>query len=74
MAPRDNRQRLTLPDSARPVAGHVPGRGLPVLFSQGRRPQWQSASPTIPHVVITDGDPYRMRQARAKGGTTTNKN
>ena len=25
------------------------------------------------HVVITDGDSYRMRQARAKGGTTLNK-
>jgi DNA replication protein DnaC len=25
-------------------------------------------------VVITSGDSYRMRQSRAKGGTTTNKN
>ena len=25
------------------------------------------------HVVITDGDPYRMRQARARGGTSLNK-
>jgi hypothetical protein len=24
--------------------------------------------------VITDGDSYRMRQARAKGGTTPKKN
>jgi DNA replication protein DnaC len=26
------------------------------------------------HVVVTDGDSYRMRQARAKGGTAPNKN
>ena len=25
------------------------------------------------NVVVTDGDPYRMREARAKGGTTLNK-
>jgi DNA replication protein DnaC len=26
------------------------------------------------NVVVTDGDSYRMRQARAKGGTTPKKN
>jgi DNA replication protein DnaC len=26
------------------------------------------------HVVVTDGDSYRMRQARTRGGTTTKKN
>jgi hypothetical protein len=25
------------------------------------------------NVVVTDGDSYRMREARAKGGTTLNK-
>jgi IstB-like ATP binding protein len=26
------------------------------------------------HVVVTNGDSYRMREARAKGGTSTKKN
>jgi hypothetical protein len=59
-----------------------PATALPAIAILGRVPSDQAPRSPEParfrllhhaNVVITEGSSYRMREARAKGGTTLNK-
>ena len=60
----------TTPGSGRPTAAHQ----LPACDAAANAPPLRvSLLDRLLHhanVVVTDGDSYRMREARAKGGTT----
>jgi hypothetical protein len=58
-----------------------PAAALPKIANDGRVPDEQAPRSPEParfrllhhaNVIVTAGDSYRMRQARAKGGTTLN--
>jgi len=58
------------------VASHWPVRPVgpvPARAHHRRQPAGQQ-QPRRARVVVTDGDYYRMREARAKGGTTLKNN